>query len=138
MSSKKHRKSIRAQYEHNAKFNPADKRFMKQIKTLMNGRNKFCIFLTKKTQGKFVGAWAQAGHFDNKIEVMPDSDEIEFTGEKFGVINIKYTRIYSDFPPSVSNFPLSQVQKIEEILSEEIPSRFDNRVKQFMLDLGDW
>jgi hypothetical protein len=86
-----------------------------QIETLMKGKNSFVIYLTEPVQGKFVGA-IQAGNFNRDLKVIPNWDKITFSEDKTG-INVTYIRKYSDFPPSVSNFRLSEVKKVEEVLS---------------------
>ncbi|HEY5589120.1 MAG TPA: hypothetical protein VIK86_09225 [Candidatus Paceibacterota bacterium] len=131
MSSKKNRKKIRAQYEHNANLdskekhlksslnikinNPKLRTFMEKMIALMKRKNNFYVFLKKLTQGKFVGAYAQSGNYNDNFEVMPDCDEIHFYKHKNGVL-VRYIRVYSDFPSSVTDFMLSEVEKVVEVL----------------------
>lgn len=144
MSSKKHRKSIRARYEREAKsefvkevtsssVNLKDqklRKLMEQIETLMKGENKFIIFLTKPTQGKFAGAYAQAGNYNSENEVYPHCDEIYFyqnnNGKGLDYIGVRYIRVYSDFPSSISEFTLDEIRKVEEVLPEKIFSDDEN------------
>jgi len=86
--------------------------FKEKIETLMKGKDHFTIFLSKLNEGKFQGSAAQSGNNKNKFEIIPGVDMINFTEDKKGV-NVKYTRIYSGFPPSVHNFPLSTIIGVE-------------------------
>lgn len=138
MSSKKHRKRIRAQYEREIRLNlteesvkevvnsskrikinsPKLSAFVKKIEVLMRGKNNFLVYLTKTTQGKFVGTYAQAGNYRSSFEVFPSCDEIHFSKNK-NRVNVRYIRVYSDFPSSITDFMLSEIEKVEEILETE-------------------
>ena len=89
--------------------------FKKEIERLMQGENKFVIYLEKSTTPVFQGAKAQSVGEKKEFEIHPKADKIFFSGEKDNA-KVTYERVYSDFPSSVSTFMLSQIKGVEEIL----------------------
>lgn len=134
MSSKKNRLNIRRFHENTKNPESAqrntwvdikeieNKNFSKNfaqlmaIKQKMEGKKPFTIYLTEPSEGKFTGAFVQAGNFHSEIEVFPDYDQIHFS---FAKKQIRYERVYSDWPSSISFFSLKSISKTE-VLKEEL------------------
>ena len=90
-----------------------------EVRALMLTRTKeFIIYLKKGIEPQFMGAIAQAVKAEQKFEVRAVIDEILFLVNKKGSIEIAYVRIYSDFPPSVREFTLEEIEKIEELVEK--------------------
>jgi len=84
-----------------------------QIETLMKGKNNFVIFLKNEVKPHFGDI--SVSKKQKQFEIMPNCDEIHFYNIKNGV-NVRYVRVYSDFPSSESNFLLSNIERVEETL----------------------
>jgi hypothetical protein len=97
---------------------PPASQLLEKIKTFMTGTSKFVIYVKKQTQVKFAGVFVQSGGSKKEFEVFPDIDKVLFSVREDGLIEIAYTRVYSDFLPSVSKFTLNEIEKVEEFLPE--------------------
>lgn len=84
----------------------------------MAGTKKFVIYTEGRVEAKFIGAISSVEP-TKEFKVYPKMDKIFLCFGKNNQVEITYMRVYSDFPPSISEFNFKEIKTVEELVSKK-------------------